>query len=60
MAPVATVTFRGVDTTVVPRRAEGAERDALWQTMLDTWPNFARNAERAHREIPVFVLERRG
>ena len=60
MAPVATVRFRGVDTTVVPRRAEGAERDALWQTMLDTWPNFARNAERAHREIPVFVLERRG
>jgi deazaflavin-dependent oxidoreductase (nitroreductase family) len=60
MAPVATVTFRGNETTVVPRRAKGAERDALWQTMLDTWPNFARNAERAHREIPVFVLERRG
>jgi len=60
MAPVATVTFRGDDTIVVPRRAKGDERDALWQTMLDTWPNFARNAERAHREIPVFVLERRG
>ncbi len=60
MAPVATVTFRGDDTLVVPRRAKGDERDALWQTMLDTWPNFARNAERAHREIPVFVLERRG
>lgn len=60
MAPVATVTFRGNDTIVVPRRAKGDERDALWQTMLDTWPNFARNAERAHREIPVFVLERRG
>jgi deazaflavin-dependent oxidoreductase (nitroreductase family) len=59
MAPVATVTYRGNDTTVVPRRAKGAERDSLWQTMLDTWPNFARNAERAHREIPVFVLERR-
>jgi deazaflavin-dependent oxidoreductase (nitroreductase family) len=60
VAPVATVTFQGHDTVVVPRRATGTERESLWQTMLDTWPNFAKNAERAgNREIPIFVLERR-
>jgi deazaflavin-dependent oxidoreductase (nitroreductase family) len=61
MAPVATVTFGGHETVVVPRRVRGAERDTLWDTLVGTWPNFARNAERAGgREIPVFVLERRG
>ena len=56
VAPVATVGFRGRQTVVVPRRSEGAERAELWRVMLDTWPNYAKYAERTGREIPVFVL----
>ena len=52
----ATVTFRGRPTAVTPRRVEGAERAAYWQVMLETWPNYAKYAERTDREIPVFLL----
>jgi deazaflavin-dependent oxidoreductase (nitroreductase family) len=52
----ATVTFRGRPTVVTPRRVEGAERAAYWQVMLETWPNYAKYAERTDREIPVFLL----
>jgi deazaflavin-dependent oxidoreductase (nitroreductase family) len=37
---------------------EGAERAAAWQTMLATWPNYAKYEERTDRVIPVFRLVR--
>ena len=52
----ATVTFRGRPTPVAPHRVEGAERAAYWRVMLETWPNYAKYAERTDREIPVFLL----
>lgn len=53
----ATVTIHGRQATVVPRRVTGVEREQLWQHMLQTWPNYAKYAERTTREIPVFLLE---
>ncbi|HET8560322.1 MAG TPA: nitroreductase family deazaflavin-dependent oxidoreductase [Marmoricola sp.] len=53
----ATVTIHGRQSTVVPRRVTGAEREQVWQHMLETWPNYAKYAERTTREIPVFLLE---
>ena len=39
-------------------RADGADRAAAWQTMLETWPNYAKYEERTDRTIPVFRLAR--
>jgi deazaflavin-dependent oxidoreductase (nitroreductase family) len=36
----------------------GADRDAAWQTMLRTWPNYAKYEERTDRLIGVFRLAR--
>ena len=36
----------------------GAERAAAWQTMLETWPNYATYEARTERTIPVFRLTR--
>ena len=52
----AKVIFRGRPTTVTPHRLEGEERAAYWRVMLETWPNYAKYAERTDREIPVFLL----
>lgn len=50
------VTYRGRTVVVDARRVEGPERDRLWAVLLETWPNYARYAERTDREIPVFLL----
>jgi deazaflavin-dependent oxidoreductase (nitroreductase family) len=43
---------------VVATELEGADRAAAWQTMLRTWPNYAKYEERTDRTIPVFRLTR--
>ena len=35
-----------------------ADRDAAWQTMLKSWPNYAKYEARTDRLIPVFRLTR--
>jgi len=55
-ADTATVEFKGHETTVVPIRVEGAEREALWSVLLGTWPNYDKYAVKIDREIPVFRL----
>lgn len=55
-ASEATVEFKAGETTVVPVRVEGAEREQLWAIMQRTWPNYAKYAERTDREIAVFRL----
>ncbi len=52
----ATVEFRGRERAVSARLLEGAERATAWSDMLAVWPNYAKYAERADREIPVFEL----
>jgi len=46
----------GVELTATPREVTGEEREALWEHMLKTWPNYAKYAERADRLIPVFLF----
>jgi deazaflavin-dependent oxidoreductase (nitroreductase family) len=57
--PDATVAVGREVRPVRARLAQGAERAELWEEMLRVWPNYAKYAERTHREIPVFVLEPR-
>jgi len=54
----ATVEF---DTQTFPVQAtelHDSDRAVAWQTMLRTWPNYAKYEERTDRTIPVFRLER--
>jgi len=53
-----TVTIKGVSHVAVPREIGDDEREALWAHMVETWPNFAKYAERTDRKIPIFLLER--
>lgn len=55
-ADTAVVRVDGVEHTVTSHEAEGAERAALWDVMVATWPNFTKYAERTDRVIPVFCL----
>lgn len=38
------------------REVEDADRAAVWEVMLRTWPNFALYEKRTERTIPVFHL----
>jgi deazaflavin-dependent oxidoreductase (nitroreductase family) len=44
---------------VVATEVEGADRAVAWQTMIKTWPNYAKYEERTDRLIPVFRLARK-
>lgn len=51
------VGINGTESRAKPREISGPERDAVWDHMLRTWPNYAKYAERVDRLIPVFLLE---
>ena len=55
----ATVEFEKQTFPVTATELEGEDRAAAWQTMLKTWPNYARYEQRTDRLIPVFRLTRR-
>ena len=51
-----------IKADVIPvraRTAEGDERQALWDLMLEQWPDYDGYQANTDREIPVVVLERR-
>ena len=50
------VTFKGRTVAADARLLAGPERDEKWAVMLETWPNYAKYAERTDRELPVFWL----
>lgn len=51
-----TITFRGRTIAVDAREVVGAERERIWPVLLETWPNYAKYAERTDRVLPVFRL----
>lgn len=51
------VQMYGQSRDAAPRELTGADREAAWEHMLQTWPNYAKYAERTSRTIPVFYLE---
>ncbi len=53
-----TVQVRGDRFDAVARDVAGAERDELWELMLEEWPAYAEYQTKTEREIPVVVLER--
>lgn len=55
----ATIQFERERIPVIATELEGADRAAAWQTMLQTWPNYAKYEERTDRVIPLFRLARR-
>jgi deazaflavin-dependent oxidoreductase (nitroreductase family) len=46
-------TFRAKARTATP-----SERPAMWQHMVEVWPDYENYQKRTDREIPVVVLER--
>lgn len=55
--PRAHVTLGGQDLPVTAHQAEGADREHLWQLIVDQWPGYQNYVERAaHRQIRIFRL----
>ena len=54
--PDCQVTVKNRTRDMTARRLEGQEREAAWEHMLQTWPNYAKYAERTDRQIKVFEL----
>lgn len=54
--PKASVTHDGRDIDVIATLAEGAERERLWPLLTEVWPAYATYAERAGRDLRIFVL----
>jgi deazaflavin-dependent oxidoreductase (nitroreductase family) len=55
--PETTVNWRGENHRVRAREAEGAERDRLWDKMVETYRPYQSYQRRTDRRIPIVVLE---
>ncbi|MBA2520347.1 MAG: nitroreductase family deazaflavin-dependent oxidoreductase [Chloroflexia bacterium] len=58
--PTATIELPGERFQVRARRAEGEERDRLYDAQAALMPNFAEYQQNTTRKIPLFILERVG
>jgi deazaflavin-dependent oxidoreductase (nitroreductase family) len=58
--PEARVQFRSETVAVKAREATGAEHDALWSKLCESYRYYERYRERTTRQIPVVVLDRTG
>jgi deazaflavin-dependent oxidoreductase (nitroreductase family) len=45
--------------TAHARTANAEEKPAMWEHMLEVWPDYAKYQTKTDREIPIVVLERR-
>ncbi|MET8854723.1 nitroreductase family deazaflavin-dependent oxidoreductase [Streptomyces sp. NPDC004579] len=57
--PDAIINWKGEDIPVTARLLTGAERDAVWRTVLAFWPPYATYQARVDREIRLFRIVRR-
>jgi deazaflavin-dependent oxidoreductase (nitroreductase family) len=58
-SPDATIQVLDEEIPVRASTATGAERERLWKLMAEVWPHYDEYQQRADREIPVVILERR-
>jgi proline iminopeptidase len=56
--PDVQVQVRGDVFDARARTATGEERERLWETMMEQWPDYNVYQARTDREIPVVVLQR--
>lgn len=56
-AQTVTMRYEGETLTATAEELTGSDREEAWTHMLQTWPNYARYAERTDRVIPVFYLD---
>ncbi len=49
--------WHGRKRRVRMRETQGAERDRLWERMVEVWPDYEGYQRRTERRIPVMVLE---
>jgi deazaflavin-dependent oxidoreductase (nitroreductase family) len=56
--PDVRVQIKGEKFSARARTAEGEERERLWQSMTDVWPDYEGYQRKTDRQIPVVVLER--
>jgi deazaflavin-dependent oxidoreductase (nitroreductase family) len=52
------VQIKGERFAARARTARPEEKPAMWQHMLEVWPDYAEYQKKTDREIPVVVLER--
>ena len=57
--PDVTVEYRNEIYEATATVAEGAERELLWNKVVEQYPFFAEHQTRTSRQIPVIVLQRR-
>lgn len=57
-SPEVTVQIKGDTFTAKARTAEPSEKPAMWQHMVDAWPDYSEYQKKTDRNIPVVVLER--
>ena len=55
--PETEINWRGERRRVRAREAEGAERERLWERMVEVYRPYAQYQSRTDRRIPVIVLE---
>jgi deazaflavin-dependent oxidoreductase (nitroreductase family) len=56
-ASTVTMRYEGETLTATADELTGSDREEAWAHMLQTWPNYAKYAERTDRVIPVFYLD---
>ncbi len=56
--PDAMIQVRRERIPVRAHTAQGADRERLWQLMVEAWPAYDEYQDKTDREIPVVVLER--
>ena len=55
--PTVHVQVKGEKFTARARTASGEEREALWNSMAEIWPDYNDYQTKTSREIPVVVLD---
>lgn len=58
--PNVEVQIKGDKFAATARTATPAEKPAMWQHMIEAWPDYSNYQQKTSRNIPVVVLERSG
>ena len=56
--PAVTVQIKGETFRAKARTATADEKPAMWQHMVEVWPDYDEYQRKTDREIPVVVLDR--